>query len=79
MRAGSAGSNTAADHIEVLSDAITQIPRGRRMDYSVRFNITQQVRDANDLLPSSAWTPATDADGGAREGGDVAVRALRRW
>lgn len=102
LRAGNAGSNTATDHIEVLADAITQIPaahrkkllirsdgagashdlldwltaqgkiRGRSVEYSVGFAITEKIRDAIGLVPGKVWTPAIDADGGVREGGDVA-------
>lgn len=105
LRAGNAGSNTAADHIEVLTDAIAQVPaahrqkllirsdgagashklldwlheqnqvRGRSVEYSVGFAITEKLRDAIDLLntvPEKVWAPALDADGGVREGGDVA-------
>jgi len=102
LRTGKAGSNTAADHVTVLSDAISQIPaahrkdllirsdgagashklvewlteqgqiRGRRMEYSVGFAVTERIRDAIKLVPARVWTPATDADGGVREGGDVA-------
>ena len=101
LRAGNAGSNTATDHIEVLTEAIAQIPgahrrkllirsdgagashqllnwlteqnqvRGRRVEYSVGFAITEKIRDAIDLVPKKVWTPALDADGGVREGGDV--------
>ncbi len=42
---------------------------------SVGFAITEKLRDAIDLLntvPKGVWTPALDADGGVREGGDVA-------
>lgn len=97
-----AGSNTTADHIEVLTEAITQVPgshrkkllirsdgagashallnwfteqgkvRGRSIDYSVGFAITEKLREAIDLVPKEIWTPAIDADGGIREGGDVA-------
>jgi hypothetical protein len=35
LRAGSAGSNTTADHIEVLDDAIAQIPARHRRDLLV--------------------------------------------
>lgn len=35
LRTGSAGSNTAADHIEVLDEAITQIPARHRRDLLV--------------------------------------------
>jgi len=102
LRAGNAGSNTTADHIEVLTEAITQVPgshrkkllirsdgagashgllnwfteqgkvRGRSIDYSVGFAITEKLREAIDLVPKKIWTPAIDADGGIREGGDVA-------
>lgn len=34
--------------------------------------LTEQVRDAIDLVPKQTWTPAIDADGGVREGGHVA-------
>jgi hypothetical protein len=102
LRAGNAGSNTTADHVEVLTEAIAQIPgrhrkkllirsdgagashslldwlteqgqvRGRSLEYSVGFPITEKVRDAIDLVPKKVWTPAIDADGGTRDGGDVA-------
>ena len=102
LRAGNAGSNTAADHIEVLTDAIAQVPavhrkkllirsdgagashklidwlteqgqvRGRSVEYSVGFAITEALRAAIDLVPKKVWTPALDADGDPREGGDVA-------
>ncbi len=102
LRTGKAGSNTAADHIEVLSEAITQIPaahrnqllvrcdgagmshalvewlveqghvRGRSLEYSIGFSITEKVRDAIVLLPATAWTTALKADGEPRESGDVA-------
>jgi hypothetical protein len=102
LRTGKAGSNTAVDHITVLSDAIAQIPaahrkkllvrcdgagashalldwltaqgriRGRSLEYSVGFPVTEKVRDAIALVPQDVWVPATDADGGVRDGGDVA-------
>lgn len=101
LRAGNAGSNTAADHIEVLGAAITQVPaahrkrmliradgagashgfldwltaqnkiRGRSVEYSVGYAVTEKIRTAIALVPESVWTPATDAAGGVREGGDV--------
>ena len=113
LRTGKAGSNTAADHIEVLTEAIAQIPvkhrknllvrsdgagashqlldwlteqgrvRGRSVEYSVGFAITEKIRDAIDLVPTTIWAPASDADGGIREGGDVAdltgLLDLTRW
>jgi len=113
LRTGKAGSNTAADHITVLSEAIAQVPavhrkkllircdgagashdlldwltvqgkvRGRNLEYSVGFPITEKVRDAIELVPQQVWTPAIDADGEVREGGDVAeltgLLDLSRW
>ena len=102
LRAGNAGSNTTSDHIEVLTDAIAQVPgshrkkllirsdgagashglldwlheqgqvRGRSFEYSVGFAITEKIRQAITLVPASVWTPASEADGGIRDGGDVA-------
>ncbi|MEJ7648199.1 MAG: IS1380 family transposase [Nakamurella sp.] len=102
LRPGKAGSNTAADHIQVLGEAIQQIPaahrkallvrsdgagashklvawldqqdqiRGRRVEYSVGFPVTEHVRTAITQVPRSVWTEASDADGEVRVGGDVA-------
>ena len=102
LRTGRAGSNTAADHIEVLGRAIDQIPaahrkhllvrsdgagsshalvewlveqghvRGRTLEYSLGFAITEKLRHAITLLPGNAWSVALQADGEPREGGDVA-------
>lgn len=46
--------------------------RGRNLDVSVGFAITEKLRDAIDLVPKNIWTPALDADGRIRQGGDVA-------
>ena len=102
LRTGKAGSNTAADHITVLTEAIAQVPaahrkdlliradgagsshalldwltdqgnvRGRRLEYSVGYAVTEKVRDAISLVPKQVWAPAIDAGGGVRDGGDVA-------
>ena len=48
--------------------------RGRNVEYSVGFAITEKIRDAIKLVPAKVWNPATDAEGGIREGGDVAER-----
>uniref|UniRef100_UPI003D754912 IS1380 family transposase n=1 Tax=Calidifontibacter indicus TaxID=419650 RepID=UPI003D754912 len=113
LRTGRAGSNTATDHIEVLTEAIAQVPgahrrdllirsdgagashdlldwlteqgkiRGRKVEYSVGFAITEKIRDAIKLVPKKVWTSAADADGGVREGGDVAeltgLLNLEKW
>ena len=102
LRAGNAGSNTTSDHIEVLADAIAQVPsshrrkllirsdgagashglldwlteqgmvRGRSLEYSVGFSVTEKIRAAITLVPAKVWTPASQSDGSVRDGGDVA-------
>lgn len=102
LRAGNAGANNAADHIEVLTEAMAQVPWPRRRDlliradsagashalldwmtcrdathlyrvqYSIGFALSQPLREAVTALPSTAWTPAIEADGTARDGADVA-------
>ena len=42
------------------------------LEYSVGYAVTDDVRDAIALLPQWAWTPAVDADGGLRDGAEVA-------
>lgn len=106
LRPGNAGSNTTADHVEVLTAAIAQVPashrrklliradgagashglldwlttlntapthggRGRSVEYSVGFALTEAVRDAITMVPKQAWTTAVDADGQVREHADV--------
>lgn len=106
LRPGNAGSNTTADHLDVLARAIDQVPasyrrkvlvradgagashglldwltslntaakhgaRGRSVEYSVGFAITETVRDAITLVPKKAWTAAIDTDGDVREHADV--------
>ncbi len=46
--------------------------RGRSLEYSVGYALTEQIREAIKVVPEHVWTPATDADGGVREHGDVA-------
>jgi hypothetical protein len=45
---------------------------GRGLEYSVGFAVTDDVRDAITLLPEWAWVSAVDADGGLRDGAQVA-------
>ena len=46
--------------------------RGRTVEYSVGYATNAKVRDAIAKVPKKVWTPATNADGDVREGGDVA-------
>ncbi len=107
LRPGNAGSNTTADHIEVLTAAIAQVPashrrsllvradgagashglldwltaldtapthgrRGRSVQYSVGFALTETIRAAIALVPARVWVPALDADGEVREHSGIA-------
>ncbi len=104
LRTGRAGSNTAADHIAVLDQALEQIPdehrhgvpvlirtdtagcthdflahiRGLREHgvqtfFSVGVPITEHIREAITLIGAAdGWIEAIDADGGLREGAEVA-------
>ena len=49
LRAGNAGSNTAADHIEVLTEAIAQVPGPHRKNLLIRS-------DGGVAPPTSCWT-----------------------
>jgi hypothetical protein len=102
LRPGNAGSNTAADHLEVLAEAFRQVPaahrrhllvrgdsaaashavldwlseqnskRGHTVQYSIGWSVTQAERAAISKVPTSGWSAAIDADGGVRDGAQVA-------
>jgi hypothetical protein len=44
----------------------------RRVAYSLGWSVSQAERAAITALPTSAWSPAIDADGGVRNGAQVA-------
>jgi hypothetical protein len=46
--------------------------RGRNVEYSVGFTLTEALRQAIMLVPETVWAPAMDTDGAVRTGGDVA-------
>jgi hypothetical protein len=97
LRTGRAGSNTAADHVTVLTQALGQLPETARtgrilvrtdgagyshtfldhlvaegLEYSIGYAVTDEIRDAITMLPAWAWTDAIDADGGHRDGAQIA-------
>lgn len=67
VRADSAG----ASHKVLAWLAARNTPR-RRVEYSIGWRIDADERCAITALPSSAWSPALDADGGIRDGAWVA-------
>jgi Transposase DDE domain group 1 len=106
LRTGSAGSNTVADHLEVLAAAIAQIPAGfrrdllitcdgagatkdllahittlnaapgRRVRYSVGFDLDQRCRTAIGKVPQALWENVINPDGTARDLDDAGVVEL---
>jgi hypothetical protein len=106
LRRGNAGSNTVADHLEVLTEAMRQIPAafrrdllitcdgagstidlithittlnaaaGRKIHYSVGFNLDERVKTAIDQVPAEAWQHALDENGEARPLDKAAVIEL---
>ncbi len=68
IRADGAGASHGL--LEWLTELNTK--RGRTVQYSVGFAVTEKVRDAISKVPKKAWAPAIDPEGEARENGDVA-------
>jgi hypothetical protein len=96
LRPGNAGSNTASDHIEVLTEAISQIPdphrrdllitvdgagatlelirhitklntvRGRRVHYSVGFDLDHRARTAIGQIRERDWQHVWNREGRPR-------------
>lgn len=68
VRADGAGaSHDLLDWLTGLNTARVHGRRGRTVEYSVGFAITEPVRDAIALIPTQAWQAALDADGDVRE------------
>jgi hypothetical protein len=70
------GDSAAATH-QVLGWLVEQgrrqgRRRGRTVEYSLGWSIGEPERVAIGALPDTAWSPAINADGGVREGADVA-------
>jgi hypothetical protein len=65
------GDSAASSHAVV--DWLTSCTTARRrVEYSLGWSIGQAERAAVAALPASAWSPALDADGGVRDGAQVA-------
>ena len=97
LRPGNAGSNTAADQIAVIEQALEQIPaeyisdmeivvradsagathdlmdfcREGRLQYSVGFELSEQVRAAILKVPEDSWIASLAADGSPRPNGQI--------
>lgn len=75
------GAGASHGLVDWLSD-LNKI-RGRRVDYSIGFAVTEALRQAIMLVPDKVWTPAINTEGGVRAGSDVAeltgLLDLTRW
>ena len=73
---GSAGSNTAADHVEATRLALGFLEwltaPSRLLHYSVGMTVTEDMQAAILKVPAAAWTPAYDGEGQVRDGAWVA-------
>jgi len=108
LRPGNAGSNTASDHITVLTEAIAQLPArhrrdllitvdgagstldlirhittlnavpGRRVHYSVGFDLDHRGRTAIGKVPEHVWEQVCDRDGEPRDPDNAGVVELTR-
>jgi len=67
IRADGAGASHGL--LEWLTELNTK--RGRTVEYSVGFAVTDKVRDAISKVPKAAWAPAIDPEGEVRVNGDV--------
>ncbi len=67
IRADGAGASHGL--LEWLTELNTK--RGRTVEYSVGFAVTDKIRDAISKVPTKAWAPAIDPEGEARVNGDV--------
>ncbi|MGH3686913.1 MAG: MCE family protein [Pseudonocardiaceae bacterium] len=106
LRPGNAGSNTATDHIMVLTAALAQIPArhrrdvlvtvdgtgatgdlvkhittrnaapGRRVHYSVGFDVDERARTTIATMPQRAWTAVSDTDGNPHDLDDAGAVEL---
>lgn len=63
LRTGSAGANTAADHITVLDQALAQLPENERRAVLVRTDTGGGSRTSCNISPTGAWnTPSGFAE-----------------
>lgn len=72
VRADGAGaSHGLLDWLTTMNTARAHGQRGRSVEYSVGFAITEPLRQAIALVPKNAWATALDADGQVRDHADV--------
>ncbi|MGW5673328.1 IS1380 family transposase [Micromonospora sp. NPDC003776] len=77
------GDSAAATHAVLDWLTAQDAKRNRRVEYSIGWSIGEAERAAISALPTAAWSPALAADGGIRDGAQVAeltgLLALTGW
>jgi len=66
------GDSAAASHAVLAWQAEQDKRRGRQTEYSIGWTIGEAERVAITAIPTSGWSPAVNADGGVRDGAQVA-------
>ncbi|MGN9779739.1 IS1380 family transposase [Micromonospora sp. H33] len=66
------GDSAAATHTVLDWLTAQDAKRNRRVEYSLGWSISEAERAAISALPTAAWSPALAADGGIRDGAQVA-------
>lgn len=69
---GAGASHAVVEHLDRLNTYPTHGLRGRKVNYSIGFDLNDRARIAITALPAGAWEPALDAAGGARDDAHVA-------
>jgi hypothetical protein len=69
---GAGAGHQIIDHITALNTAAAPGNRGRRVEYSIGFDLDERARTAIGRLPAGLWEPALDADDKPRKDAHVA-------
>ena len=69
---GAGAGHQIVDHLTALNTAAAHGRRGRRVEYSIGFDLDDRARRAITRLGAHGWEPALDADGKPRTDAHVA-------
>ncbi len=69
---GAGAGHQIVDHLTALNTAPEHGGRGRRVEYSIGFDLDVRARAAISRLPAGIWEPALDPDNKPREDAHVA-------
>jgi hypothetical protein len=69
---GAGAGHEIVDHITALNTATVHGGRGRKVEYSIGFDLDERNRAAISRLPAGIWEPALNPTGQPRDDADVA-------